>query len=1029
MKKRNKRWYRCIAVLLVSVFLMQSSLSVSAASDEPKIPDSPVVSETIQDVADNPNEVTGEDEIPVQDLMEETDADDKATTDRQQEEAAAVPGELDTTDESASVAENSETEAVPGDESVQNVQSVELGYIFEIPAEEGKDVYIQLGNVTDVFSELKVTVEQDGSTQEIAADEVIQNVVAFHLKENMKLLTVTGLVKGEKFTTELKTLDETEGIELPIDTSLETNETEEESLEWNIESFVAEDTEEDENAIAEAAQNALAGLPAVMDANGTKTTGNKVVVIDAGHGGKDPGTSRTYNGVTYYEKNITLKIAQYLKSELEQYTDVTVYLTREGDTYPEIKDRVLFAKEKNADILVSIHINATEENSTTASGVLAMVAKIGTYNVENAQSGRDLAMSILTELSTLGFDIKDGGYYERLGSSTYPDGSQADYYGIVRYGQMYSIPSIIVEHGFINNANDFAHMSTDAGLQEMAEADARGIANYLGLSEADKLTGWQTIDGKTYYYGSNGKKVTGTPVIDGKKYWFDENGVQKTGWLYLLDWKMYFEPETGAAKIGMADIGGKRYLFNDDGIMQAYAGTTVVNGKKYWFSDDGGALQMGWLTLGDWKLYFDPDTYEAKTGLVEIDGKMYLFNEDGVMQTYAGTPIVNGKKYWFSDDGGSLKTSWLYLTNWKMYFDPVTYEAKVGFAKIDGKMYLFNDDGVMQNYAGTTVIDGKKYWFSTDDASLQTGWLTLGNWRMYFNPETYAAAVGWVTIEGNKYYFDNNGVLCQGFMKVGNQQYYLQMDGTYATGTPFIDGKKYGFTSSGEQIFGWYSFLSWKLYFDPDNNGAAVTTSKIINNTTYYFNSDGILISQSGDDYITLKDPSNGKTYTLESQFSTDPIVDGETFLAAAIYTESGNQTLPCQIATGLVILNRQESKSYPDTLRYVIYQKTQFEVARNGALTKLLQAYVNNDTSQLKWVKTSEEAASKALEIMNAYKTEGKERQIEGITLPNNKTDFNYLGFMTPAAFERVGLDPVATEAFQVDGTMFYTKWIKKES
>ena len=151
--------------------------------------------------------------------------------------------------------------------------------------------------------------------------------------------------------------------------------------------------------------------------------------------------------------------------------------------------------------------------------------------------------------------------------------------------------------------------------------------------------------------------------------------------------------------------------------------------------------------------------------------------------------------------------------------------------------------------------------------------------------------------------------------------------------------------------------------------------------------------------------------------------------LAATIYTESGNQTLECQIATGLVVLNRMESESYPDTLRYVVYQQGQFEVARNGALTNILQAYANNDTSQLQWVKTSEEAAEKALEIMDAYKTEGKERQIEGVTLPNGKTDFDYLGFMTPEAFERVGLDPVATEAFQIDDVVFYTKWIKKES
>ena len=98
-----------------------------------------------------------------------------------------------------------------------------------------------------------------------------------------------------------------------------------------------------------------------------------------------------------------------------------------------------------------------------------------------------------------------------------------------------------------------------------------------------------------------------------------------------------------------------------------------------------------------------------------------------------------------------------------MYFDPSTYAAAVGFKEINGKTYLFNKDGVMQNDAGTTIINvnGKnnKYWFSTDDASLKTGWLTLGNMKLYFDPKTYAAYTnGTYTIDGKKYTFNADGV-------------------------------------------------------------------------------------------------------------------------------------------------------------------------------------------------------------------------------------------------------------------------------
>lgn len=63
----------------------------------------------------------------------------------------------------------------------------------------------------------------------------------------------------------------------------------------------------------------------------------------------------------------------------------------------------------------------------------------------------------------------------------------------------------------------------------------------------------------------------------------------------------------------------------------------------------------------------------------------------------------------------------------------------------------------------------------------------------------------------------------------------------------------------------------------------------------------------------------------------------------------------------------------------------------------------------------------------MDAYINSGIERTVEGLTMPEGKTDFNYLGFMTPEAFEKAGLDPVKTEAFTYKNITFFTKWIKK--
>ena len=130
---------------------------------------------------------------------------------------------------------------------------------------------------------------------------------------------------------------------------------------------------------------------------------NVVVVLDPGHGGWDPGA--TGNGVK--EKDLTLKIAKYCKEELEEYHGVSVYMTRTEDqsvsgtnnTTEDLKARVAFAKEKNADVLVSIHLNATG----TGGGYGAEVYfPNSNYRPDLSSQGKELAQDILDELVDLG---------------------------------------------------------------------------------------------------------------------------------------------------------------------------------------------------------------------------------------------------------------------------------------------------------------------------------------------------------------------------------------------------------------------------------------------------------------------------------------------------------------------------------------------------------------------------------------------------------------------------------------------------
>ena len=272
----------------------------------------------------------------------------------------------------------------------------------------------------------------------------------------------------------------------------------------------------------------------------------------------------------------------------------------------------------------------------------------------------------------------------------------------------------------------------------------------------EKKVGLVIEDGVPYVYGEDGELIrNATPVINGKKYYVNGEGIAQYGWLRLANWQMYFDKDTYEAATGITHVDGKAYLFDENGVEILMSRTEVINGKKYWFQPDG-SLMSGWCILGDWTMYYDPETYVGAAGLTWIDGMPYVFDENGVLMKNA-TPNVFGAKYYVNGEG-IAQSGWLKLADWQMYFDPETYQAATGITHVDGKAYLFDENGVEILKSRTEVINGKKYWFQPD-GTLMSGWCDLGDWQMYFDPVTYEAAVGYKYIDSDEYYFDENGVL------------------------------------------------------------------------------------------------------------------------------------------------------------------------------------------------------------------------------------------------------------------------------
>ncbi len=178
--------------------------------------------------------------------------------------------------------------------------------------------------------------------------------------------------------------------------------------------------------------------------------GRIVVIVDPGHGGPDPGAIGI-GGLQ--EKVIVLAIAQQVASLLDQQ-GVQAVLTRTGDYDFDLEPRVAMAERMNANLFVSIHANSIDLSRPDING-------LETYYYSSPSSGR-LAQTIHNSILQ-GVDIQDRGI------------RTARFYVLRRT----SMPSVLIEVGFVTGRDDAVKLSNPAYQNQMAQAIARGILQYL----------------------------------------------------------------------------------------------------------------------------------------------------------------------------------------------------------------------------------------------------------------------------------------------------------------------------------------------------------------------------------------------------------------------------------------------------------------------------------------------------------------------------------------------------------------------
>lgn len=409
--------------------------------------------------------------------------------------------EEETTEEQVPTVEEqtpTEEEQVPAEEEEPVVEEEQLGdsnmmeyFLVDNPVlsnGETENFILSLNNV-EGYSDFRLTIQkEDGTSFDLECSEQVDNLVKFSRvfteeeKGQYSVTTLHYVYNGQAYYLNFSDLE----MDVKFGVDQEYDGYDSTLPDLTEDSISSEGIIEvtDVNKAEEEIVNGVASQPATMsvDEFSRHATGGMTICLDPGHGGSDSGA--TAFGAK--ESNLTLKIAQYCKEELAKY-DVNVVMTRTTDTRlseeaaMDLKNRVEVAKKAGASYFISIHINSAQ-NSAAHGAEVYYPNTSGNKNLST--NGQNLAKAIQKQLTALGLydrGIKIRNYTDGTTSSN-PNSSDQDYYGVIRYAKQANITGLIVEHCFISNKEEFdKYLGSDAKLQQLGIADAKGIVSALGL--------------------------------------------------------------------------------------------------------------------------------------------------------------------------------------------------------------------------------------------------------------------------------------------------------------------------------------------------------------------------------------------------------------------------------------------------------------------------------------------------------------------------------------------------------------------
>ena len=568
--------------------------------------------------------VRADDEVTQEEpIVEETQTEEKTT----EEQVPTVEGQTPT-----------EEDEVPVEKEEPVVEVEQLGdsnmmeyFLVDNPVlsnGETENFVLSLNNA-EGYSDFRLTIQkEDGSTFDLESTEQVDNLVKFSRvfteeeKGQYNVTTLHYVYNGQSYYLNFSDLEmdvkfgvdqEYDGYDATLPDLTEDSISSEGVIEVT-----------DVNKAEEEIVNGVASQPATMsvDEFSRHATGGMTICLDPGHGGSDSGA----NAFGAKESDLTLKIAQYCKEELSKY-DVNVVMTRTTDTRLseeaalDLKNRVEVAKKAGASYFISIHINSAANNAAKG----AEVYYPNTSGNKNLSSnGQNLAKAIQKQLTALGLydrGIKIRNYTD--GTTSYdPTSSDKDYYGVIRYAKEANITGLIVEHCFISNKDEFdKYLGSDAKLQQLGVADARGIVSALGLQLKN-----QSLD--TLAKDNRNVLADGTYTIQSSvnsRYVLDiANGSTASG----ANVQLYQSNDTPAQQFKVTHDSQGYVTFTNvksGKVLDVYNGT-AKNGNNVWQFTSNNSRAQKWIVKKDGNGYSIVSALNSNYVLNIANGKAYNGN-------------------------------------------------------------------------------------------------------------------------------------------------------------------------------------------------------------------------------------------------------------------------------------------------------------------------------------------------------------------------------------------------------------------